>query len=153
MNGNIVSSTYIFLAINLIAILLYYSPITIKGYWPDTIFLLFIITLTILFRQRMRTPFIKTLLIISCILNLIILPFNCISVWHGIVPIHIIPKGYHEDKNIYAYFVERGNTGLTSGCYGEIHYHKTIEWLPILEIQTKKERCSLIDYNSILNGY
>lgn len=138
--------------LNILGIAFYFSPVTLYGYWSDAIFLLTISLLTFIFLRQLQVEFIKTTLLIICIFNFLILSYNTLSIFHGIVPVHLIPHGHYQDKNTYAYFVGRGNSGLTSGCYGEIQYHKKISWFPILEVKYETEYCSQMDYNSIVNG-
>ncbi len=138
--------------LNIMALLFYYSPISLYGYWPDTLFLLIKIIITLFLLKQIKNKFIKTTLKTISIINLVIVCITSFSLYHFLVPVHYIPAGYFEDKKTYAYFIERGNLGITNGCYGEIQYNKQILWLPFIEIKTETDNCSTITYENIING-
>ena len=67
------------------------------------------------------------------------------------MPVHFIPKGHFFEKDIYGYFIERGNLGALNGCFGEVQYYKEISWLPFMEFRTETDRCSALDYDYIIS--
>jgi hypothetical protein len=144
---------YFLVTANLLAIVFFYSPVTIYGYWSDGFFLALIMFLTSLSWKYLQKNVLKRTILTVYTFNCMAIIFSSISIWHGVTPVHYIPKGQYFDKNTYAYFIERGNTGLTSGCLGQIQYHRQILWLPILEIRIKIDDCSSMDYDSIMNDF
>ena len=137
---------------NVLAILFFYSPISLIGYWTDASFLLSISLTTLLFLKYIESNTLRGVLKGACYISLIALTINSFG-FNGLMSVHLIPKGHYEDKETYAYFLERGNLGLLNGCYGDIEYHKRITWLPILEIKYETNYCSSMDYISIVNNY
>jgi len=150
------SNKYVLLVVivttNILGLLFYYSPLSLYGYWSDTLFLLAISIGTILLLKRIENKRIRSGLKTLCNVNFFAIVFTAFSIFKGIVPVHFIPNGQFQDKDSYAYFIERGDLGLTNGCYGEIQYHKKISWLPFLEIRYETNDCSSLDYESIVNG-
>lgn len=137
---------------NIVGLLCYYSPISLYGYWSDTFLLLAIITGTFFLLKQVESKLLKTALKTLSVINFIVISYAAFSIFRGIVPVHFIPTGHCHDKDTYAYFIERGNLGLTNGCYGEIQYHRQISWLPFLEIRIETVGCSPLEYDNIING-
>lgn len=140
------------ISINIFATFIYYSPISFYGYWTDALFLISTLTITLINLRNIQNKKTKGVLRIICVANLIVGLFTSLSIWHGLLPVHLIPKGHFQDKEEYGYFIERGNQGILNGCYGEIQYHRQIKWFPILEIKVETDECSSLDYNMLING-
>jgi hypothetical protein len=73
--------------------------------------------------------------------------FVFIIAWTTITstPVNRIPNDL-ERNNEYGYFISRGNSGITSGCYGQVHFFKKVSFLPFLEIRTEIVKCSDLPY-------
>ncbi len=127
---------------------LFYSPITLYGFWSDNVFLIICAFISIMILWSSRMKIIARLLLAIGFLNLVAVVFSSLSLFYGILPVHFIPIGKLSDKNVYAYYLERGNTGITSGCYGEVQYHKRISWLPLLEQEIDTDECAQMDYDT-----
>lgn len=138
--------------LNCLAALLYYSPVTLYGYWADVIFLFSVAALTLFLVKRIFNGMLRVILSLGSVVNLIALVFATFSFWGFILRVHFIPAGESDETSTYAYFLERGNSGLTSGCYGEIQYHRKVEQLPFLEIKCDVDTCSEVDYNTLIDG-
>lgn len=139
------------LSLTIIGNLLFYSSVTLYGYWTDTVSLIATLVISLYLLRPITLKLFKIIIKTVSYFNIFIVCFNAISIWHGILPVHLIPKGHYKDKEEYAYFIERGNTGLTNGCYGVIQYHKTIKSFPLLEIKLETDDCSQLDYNYLIN--
>lgn len=141
----------IIILLTIIGNLLFYSYVTLYGYWTDTLFLLVTVAISLYLLKPVTVKFVKTSIKIISYFNIFIICFNSFNIWHGILPVHFIHKGHFKDNEEYAYFIESVNTGLTSGCYGVIQYHKTIKAFPLLEINIETDHCSQLNYNDIIN--
>jgi hypothetical protein len=141
----------ILIVTNVLAMFFYYSPISLYGYWTDAVFLLTASLTTIGVMRKHKINMISKVLKVVSMMNLIALVFTSISVFHGLLPVRIIPKGHFEDNDTYAYFLGRGNLGIIGRFYGEIQYHQQIPWLPILELRIATAY-SEMDYDDIMNG-
>ena len=140
------------IALTILGNILFYSPITLYGYWSDTFFLLTTIAITFYLITKIEIKLFKVIIVRINYFNIFIICFNSLSLWHGILPVHKIPKGRLAEKDEYGYFIERGNLGISNGCYGIVQHHKAIPFFPLLEIRVNTDSCSPLDYNNIITG-
>lgn len=142
----------IIISLYLISLFFYFSPISFYGYWTDAVFLVLTVFGVFIFRNRIAYSFLRESLYLVSLFSLLAVAFNTLSIFHGITPVHFIPKEKLSNE-CYAYFIKRGNLGATNGCFGEIQYHQQVAYLPFLEVKIETDDCSALDYMSIMSEY
>lgn len=138
------------IVLNLLGSFFYYSPISLFGYWSDALFLILVCLLSFFLIKRIDNPRVFNWLRAVFTINLLLVVFNSISIFNGVVSVHRLPTVQNGNDHTYGYFIERGNLGLTNGCYGEIQYHRQIEYLPFLEFNYETNECSDLDVKSLI---
>lgn len=143
--------------LNVLGMVFFYSPISLYGYWTDFIVLMVISIVTLMLIKRTKPPILKIALLVTATGNIFVILIMTFSFWDGIVPVHKIPPShvYQDDVRFenYSYFVERGNFGLLSKCFGEIHYCKRLKAIPFIEYRYEVQPCSVLDYEYIMYGH
>lgn len=137
--------------LNIFAIISYYTSISLYGYWTDFFFLILTVIFILKYSKEIKNNIFRRFIKIICIINIVFSVFTSFSFYHVILPVHHIPKGFYYDKEEYAYYLERGNYGLLSSCFGEVQYFKQIPYLPFLEIKIDTDKCCWIDYKGYIN--
>ncbi|MCB0541473.1 MAG: hypothetical protein KDE33_28460 [Bacteroidetes bacterium] len=129
----------------LVSIILFWGSISLVGWYADALFLILTTSFLLLIRKKM-SGWRKRLISTISAITLLAFAWSMITS----IPVKKIPT--EKDSMEYGYFISRGNLGLTSGCYGQVHFYKKISYLPFLEIRTKIVKCSNLPYECYLNN-
>lgn len=127
----------------MLACAFFFGPVSWVGWYIDAVFLATASLLLYGFSYALEAWKKRTIKLLSLI------SIFCV-IWSTLTafPVKRVPSKTSQDE--YGYFISRGNTGATSGCFGQVQYFKP--WHPevFLEIKTTKIECSRMPYSCYL---